>query len=155
MGTPLGPTLANAFLCHYEKQWLDNCLIHFKPMIYKKYVDDIFVLSSSKEHLQLFVDFMSKQHKCITFTSEIEHGNSFSFLDIEITRHNQQFKTFVYRKSALVYLRMKVIWVNHIKSHYLTLYYLLLSIYSDYTLFDLEVENLREILKRTAIHHEL
>ena len=25
MGSPLGPTLANAFLCHYEKLWLDNC----------------------------------------------------------------------------------------------------------------------------------
>ena len=24
MGSPLGPTLANAFLCHYEKLWLDS-----------------------------------------------------------------------------------------------------------------------------------
>ena len=24
MGSPLGPTLANAFLCHYEKEWLDK-----------------------------------------------------------------------------------------------------------------------------------
>ena len=63
MGSPLGPTLANAFLCHYEKEWLDNCPIHFKPVIYKRYVD-IFVLFSSK-HLQLFVDYMNKQHKCL------------------------------------------------------------------------------------------
>ena len=47
MGSPLGPTLANAFLCHYEKEWLDNCSIHFKAVIYKRYVDDIFVLLSS------------------------------------------------------------------------------------------------------------
>ena len=40
----LGPTLANEFSRHYEKEWLDNCPIHFKPMIYKKYVDYIFVL---------------------------------------------------------------------------------------------------------------
>ena len=98
MGSPLGPTLANAFLCHYEKEWLDNCPIHFKPVIYKRYVDDIFVLFSSKEHLQLFVDYMNKQHKCLKFTSEAENDNSFSFLDIKITRHNQQFKTSVYRK---------------------------------------------------------
>ena len=25
MGSPLGPTLANAFLCHYEKNWLNEC----------------------------------------------------------------------------------------------------------------------------------
>ena len=36
MGSPLGPTLANAFLCYYEKKWLDNCPIHFKPMICKR-----------------------------------------------------------------------------------------------------------------------
>ena len=47
VGSFLGPTLANAFLCHYEKEWLDNCPIHFKPVIYKRYVD-IFVLFSSK-----------------------------------------------------------------------------------------------------------
>ena len=48
--------------------------------------------------LQLFVDYVSKQHKCLKFTSEAENDNSFSFLDIKITRHNQQFKTSVYRK---------------------------------------------------------
>ena len=25
MGFPLGPTLANAFLCYYEKKWLREC----------------------------------------------------------------------------------------------------------------------------------
>ena len=48
MSSPLGPTLENAFLCHYEKVWLDNFPIHFKPMIHKRYVADIFVLFSSK-----------------------------------------------------------------------------------------------------------
>ena len=100
MGSPLGPTLANAFLCNYEKEWLDNCSIHFKPEIYKRYVDDISVIFSSKEHLQLFVNYMNKQHKCLKFTSEAENDNSFSFLDITIIRHNQQFKTSVYRKST-------------------------------------------------------
>ena len=87
VGSPLGPTLANAFLCHYEKELLDNCPIHFKPAICKRYVDHIFVLLSSKEHPQLFVDYMNKQHKCLKFTSEAENDNSFSFLDIKITRH--------------------------------------------------------------------
>ena len=53
---------------------------------------------SSKEHLQLFVDYMNKHHKCLKFTSQAENGNSFSLLDFKITRHNQQFKTSVYRK---------------------------------------------------------
>ena len=50
---------------------------------------------SSKKHLQIFVDYMNKQHKYLKSTSEEKNDNSFSFLDIKITRHNQQFKTFV------------------------------------------------------------
>ena len=54
MGSPLGPTLANVFLCHYEKIWLNECPSQFKPVVYKRYVDDIFVLFKSKEHLKTF-----------------------------------------------------------------------------------------------------
>ena len=32
MGSPLGPTLANVFLCYYEKIWLQNCPSEFKPV---------------------------------------------------------------------------------------------------------------------------
>ena len=39
MGSPLGPTLANAFL--YERKWLEGSL-EFKPVFYRRYVD-IFV----------------------------------------------------------------------------------------------------------------
>ena len=41
---------------------------------------------------------MNKQHRCIKFTSETEQNNTFSFLDINITRQNNQLKTSVYRK---------------------------------------------------------
>ena len=61
-GSALGPTLANAFLCHYEKIWLNECP-QFKPVVYKRYVDDIFVLFKSKEHLRLFVNYMNSKHK--------------------------------------------------------------------------------------------
>ena len=56
MDSPLGPTLANAFLCHYEKEWLDNCSIHFKPVIYKRYIDDFlffFHLKNTCNFLQI------------------------------------------------------------------------------------------------------
>ena len=59
MGLPLGPTLANAFLCHYEKLWLDSCPLEFKPLLYIRYVDDIFVLFKSKDHLLLFAKYMN------------------------------------------------------------------------------------------------
>ena len=42
VGSPLGPTLANAFLVHFEKNWLQNRPSGFKPYYYRRYVDDIF-----------------------------------------------------------------------------------------------------------------
>ena len=153
MGSPLGPTLANAFLCHYEKEWLENCPTFFKPVVYKRYVDDIFVLFSSKDHLQLFVDYMNKQHRCIKFTSETELNNSFSFLDISITRQNNQFKTSVYRKptfSGVFTHYESFIDQSYKKSLIYTLLSRCYSICSDYTLFHLEVEKIREILKNNS-----
>ena len=35
MGSPVGPTLTNAFLCHYETIWLNECLFQFKPVFYR------------------------------------------------------------------------------------------------------------------------
>ena len=58
MGSPSGPSLANTFLCQYEKLWLDNCRPEFKSVIYRRYVDDIFVLFKSKDDLLLFLDIL-------------------------------------------------------------------------------------------------
>ena len=33
VGSPLGPILANAFLCHFEKQWLSECPPNFLPKV--------------------------------------------------------------------------------------------------------------------------
>ena len=46
MGSPLGPTLATVFLCHFEEQWMSNCPIHYKPISYRRYVDHKFLLYS-------------------------------------------------------------------------------------------------------------
>ena len=42
MGSPLGPALANAFLCHHERKWLRECSVTYAPIFYKRFVDDIF-----------------------------------------------------------------------------------------------------------------
>ena len=47
MGSPLGPTMANVFLSFYEVKWLEQCPNEFKPVFYRRYVDDIFVLFKS------------------------------------------------------------------------------------------------------------
>ena len=98
MGSPLGPSLANVFLCYHEKIWLQNCPSDFKPVIYRRYVDDTFLLFRSKHHIEKFRNYLNRQHKNIKFTSETENENSFSFLDIKITRDHNKFMTSVYGK---------------------------------------------------------
>ena len=59
MGSPLGPSLANTFLSYHEKNWLNNCPQGFKPAFYGRYVDDIFKLFKSNDHLKYFQDFLN------------------------------------------------------------------------------------------------
>ena len=100
MGSPLGPTFANMFLCFYEQIWLENCPIEFKPVVYRRFVDDafLFLLFRSYEHIEKFRTYLNCRHPNIKFTSEIEEHNCMSFLDIKITRELNNFFTFVYRK---------------------------------------------------------
>ena len=44
MGSPLGPTFAKIFLSYHEQILLKNCPCEFKPAIYRRYVDDTFLL---------------------------------------------------------------------------------------------------------------
>ena len=54
MGSPLGPTLYfNIFLCFHEQIWLHNCPAEFKPVIYRRFVDDTFLLFRSKKSKNL------------------------------------------------------------------------------------------------------
>ena len=44
MGFRVAPTLANAFLVYHEKNGLEHCPVECRPLFYRRYVDDIFVL---------------------------------------------------------------------------------------------------------------
>ena len=98
MGSPLGPTLVNVFLCHFEEQWISDCPIDYKPISYRRYVDDAFLLFSSELHVTKFLNYMNSKHRNIKFTVEREENDSLSFLDIKIFRDNWKFQTLVYRK---------------------------------------------------------
>ena len=85
LGSPLVPTLANAFLCYYEKLWLDNCPQEFKPAVYRIYADDTFVLFKSKDHVLSLARYMNTRHINLKFTFDFEQNISLSFLDVKIT----------------------------------------------------------------------
>jgi len=58
MGSPLGPSYANAFLCHHEQDWLEQCPLEFKPLHYRRYIDDTFLLFKHPSHVNLFLDYL-------------------------------------------------------------------------------------------------
>lgn len=73
MGNPLGPTFANIFLCHHECIWLENCPTEFKPRMYRRYIDDVFLLFRNHDHVGKFLDYLNSKHPNIKFTCEIEN----------------------------------------------------------------------------------
>ena len=98
MGSPLGPNMANFFLSFYEINWLELCPKEFKPVFYRRYVDDIFVLFELAEHLSKFCNYFNTCHPSMSFSFEQEKNGKLSFLDIKVSREKGKFVTTVYRK---------------------------------------------------------
>ena len=98
MGSPLGPLFANIFMSFHEQKWLNSCPSSFKSLLYRRYVDDYFILFCFLDHVPLFLDYLNRQHANITFTAEIECDGKLPFLDIDISRSESKFATSVYHK---------------------------------------------------------
>ena len=72
----------------------------FKPIHYKRYVDDTFLVFKNTNQIKFFLDYLNCKHPNIKFTCDIEVDKQISFLDVLITRHDGNFSTSVYRKST-------------------------------------------------------
>lgn len=72
MGSCLGPSFANAFLCHHETRWISDCPDSFKPVFYKRYVDETFLLFSDLQHVSQFLNYLNSKHDNIKFTCDLE-----------------------------------------------------------------------------------
>ena len=95
-----GPALANVFMCHIEEILFSQCSPAFRPVYYKRYVDDTFILFQSKVAAEQFLEFANNLHPNINFTIEHENNNGLPFLDVLITRYDQHFSTSVFRKKT-------------------------------------------------------
>ena len=58
----LGSVFANIFLSFHERTWLADCSHTFKPMFYRRYVDDCFLIFQSKEQVIPFLDYLNSKH---------------------------------------------------------------------------------------------
>ena len=154
MGSPLGPVLANVFLCYQIfKIWLQNCFSEFKSVIYRRYADNAFLLFRLKHHIKKFQNYLNRQHKNIRFTSEIEHENSISFLDIKISWDNNKFTTSVYRKPTFsgVLTNFGNLFPKSYKHNLLfTLLHRAFKLCLNFEIFHQEIDKLRTIFKNNG-----
>ena len=149
MGSPQGPTLANAFLCFYEEIWISKCPKQFRPKCYRRYVDDIFLLFDDQSHVNKFEKYLNSRHKNIKFTKEIEKDNSLSFLDIKIGRKADNFETSIYRKPTFsgVYLNFKSYVPEVYKKGLVNcLLYRIYNLCSNWDIIHEEIKKLKKIL---------
>ena len=154
MGSPLGPTMANAFLSFYEVKWIEQCPKEFKPVFYRRYVDDIFVLFESAEHLSKFRDYFNTRHPNMSFSFEQEKNGTLSFLDVEISREQGKFVTTVYRKPIFsgVYTHFESFLPTVYKFGMVyTLVYRGFKICSDWTKFHEELSFLKQVFLKKRI----
>lgn len=99
MGSSLSPIIANIFLNDFETKHLNNCPAQFRPTFYRRYLDDTFILFDTESNARSFLNYFNSKHETINFTFEGETSDrSISFLDVNITRFNNEFQTSVYRK---------------------------------------------------------
>ena len=150
MGSPLGPTLAMAFMCFMEEKWLSDCPIDFKPLIYRRYVDDTFLIFKSPTHVQLFLDYLNSKHPNIKFTSDNEENSTLPFLDMNVKHNSNKISTSMYRKPTFTGLFSKYASFTptlYKKNLVSTLTFRAFKLCSDYFTIDKEIDFIKSVLQ--------
>ena len=96
--------LANFFMGHYEKLWLNN-YTGPKVLYYRRYVDDIICCFRNSNDARLFFEYLNSCHPNIKFTMETEERGQLPFLDVLLSKQSVSdrqgsFITSVYRKKT-------------------------------------------------------
>ena len=153
IGSPLASSLAKFFLEHYKQIRFNDCLDDFKPVYYKRHVDNIFVLFRSPHNLKKINEYLNATHANIKFTNEKEVNWPLPFLDALISQNNKGLTTKVYRKPTFsgVYSNFNSFIPDEYK-HGLTFTLLvrIFSIVSDFSKFHWEINYLKDILEKNS-----
>ena len=125
-----------------------KCPKDFKPIFYRRYVDDIFVLFESAENLSKVRNCFNTCHPNMSFSFEQEKNGKLSFLDTKVSREKGKFLTTVYRKPTFsgVYTHFERFLPTIYKSGMVyTLVYHFFKICSDRTKFHEELNFLKQV----------
>jgi len=95
MGSPLGPLIANAFMCSIEDRLQDQGKL---PEFYKRYVDDTLSIMPNFETAEAFLSSLNESHPSVSFTMKLGKHSKLPFLGTKIRKCNGRLETRVYRK---------------------------------------------------------
>ncbi|KFD63888.1 hypothetical protein M514_23879, partial [Trichuris suis] len=98
MGSSLSPVLAEVFMEHLEEIAYSTANESIVPVLFKRYVDDVFAITKSGEDEAFLNHLNSLFPACISFTIEMEEDGRLPFLDALVIREGDRLKTTVYRK---------------------------------------------------------
>ena len=82
MGSPLGVTFANFYMCHLENSVLD-IQPNIKPIAYCRYIVDIFLIIKNIDKLTKLKDSF-ESNSVLKFTYELGTNNKINFLDVHV-----------------------------------------------------------------------
>ena len=101
MGSPLSGVLADLYLNHFENTFLMSSFNKQRDKIkfYVRYVDDTFMIfNGTSRQIENLKGYMNSINMKIQFTLEMENNNCLNFLDLTISKYNDQFRFKIYRK---------------------------------------------------------
>ncbi|MCV6629075.1 MAG: hypothetical protein OIF50_04360 [Flavobacteriaceae bacterium] len=87
MGSPLGPLMANVFMCHLEDKLTRDGVM---PTLYRRYVDDTLAKMPSTEAAADFLTTLNSLHPNLSFTMEVPVYNKIPFIGMEIIKNGTQ-----------------------------------------------------------------
>ncbi|CAF1604236.1 unnamed protein product, partial [Didymodactylos carnosus] len=82
MGSPLAPILADVFMSKQETRIED--MTENKPVVYLRYVDDVFCVFPKEEDAEKFLHTINIWHDNLKFTIEREKQRRLPFLDVMV-----------------------------------------------------------------------
>ena len=95
MGSPLGPLMANVFMCHLEDKLARDGMV---PSLYKRYVDDTLARMPNTDAAADFLATLNGLHPSLKFIMELPSENTIPFIGIQIIKNGTELETRVYRK---------------------------------------------------------
>ena len=90
VGLPLGPLMANTFMCSVEEKLVSNMVM---PSFYHRFVDDAITSQRNLATAEDFLDTLNNCHESSNFTMECEVDGKLPFLGMEAIRNKKQLET--------------------------------------------------------------